>query len=46
MAIECCDRCGRFVDLDWDVDDIEYFDNMPICADCWTDDEWEVIEGK
>lgn len=44
MTVERCSRCDRRVDLDWNVDEIEYFNNEPVCCYCWTDEEWERIE--
>ena len=42
MAIERCDRCDKYVDLDKNVDDIIYCDIkgglFPICTDCLEQD--------
>lgn len=47
MAIERCNRCERFVDLDWHVEDIEYLDKEgAVCTNCLTDDELAAIEAK
>ena len=42
MAVERCNRCGRFVDLDWHVEEIEYLgpDGLePVCINCFTEEE-------
>jgi hypothetical protein len=44
MAIEGCSRCDRFVDLDRRAEDIEYINDIPVCVDCLTEEEWDKIE--
>jgi len=41
MAIAACNRCGKYVDLDWHVEEIVYVGkNMtPTCQDCLTEAE-------
>lgn len=48
MAIERCDRCGRYVDLDQHVEEIEYIGGslVPVCDCCWTDEERTKIERE
>ena len=48
MAIERCNRCERYVDLDWHVEDIVYLEPSleAVCVDCLTDDEIEALDGK
>ena len=45
MSIEMCSRCDRFVDLDFNVDEIEYVKGKPVCTGCLTDEEAENLEA-
>lgn len=33
MAVEYVDCCGSYVDLDWNVDDVIYYEDEPWCYD-------------
>lgn len=44
MAIVMCQRCDRVVDLDWNSEAIEWFDDEPVCDNCLTEEELDKIE--
>lgn len=46
MAMAMCCRCDKWVDLDWNVEEIEYVDNKSVCLDCLTDEELEKLEAE
>jgi len=39
MAVEVCTRCDKYVDLDWNVEEIVYINSKPVCIDCLEEDE-------
>ena len=44
MAVVKCDRCDRYIDLDWHVEDVIWVDDNAVCTNCATEEEldkWE-----
>ena len=41
MPVERCSECGRMVDLDTNVEDIEYINDKPVCIFCIEEQERE-----
>jgi len=46
MAIDRYSRCGRFVDLDWQVEEIEYINGEAVCSGCLTAEEEDSIDKE
>jgi hypothetical protein len=46
MAFVMCIRCDKFVDLDWNVEEIIYINNNPVCLDCASEEEVEAFEAE
>lgn len=46
MSVVMCNRCGKFVDLDFNVEDVVVAQNGIdwLCLDCLTDDEQTTLE--
>ena len=45
MAVICCNRCDRYIDLDYNVDDVVWIDNRAVCVDCLDDEEIDHVDN-
>lgn len=46
MAVVRCERCDRFIDLDWHVEDVIYIDLNSVCTNCASEEEIDAFEKE